>query len=288
MLESISAQYLKRLELLHLTSRRSFLGSKQGGHASIKRGHGIEFADFRKYELGDDPRHIDWNLYARSEKMYIKRFQEEQDITIHIIADSSNSMFLPEANKWKRVLEVILSIAYVASVQQDRVQLAIPGYLNKKRYTGANTVHRIYNDLKNLDKSPCDDFISEANTSIASASFPGIVFFISDFLTPLPEIKEIFKSLIGKNLDIKAIQVLGEKDLNPSINENLIVIDSESQKQVELNLNENSLNEYKKLLTNHNEELAEFLKARNIQFVNTNVKDSIEEVMFKKFKKLFL
>ena len=61
---------LRKLELLRLRSKRKFLGTRQGGNISIKRGHGIEFADYRKYELGDDPRHIDWGVYGRTCLLY--------------------------------------------------------------------------------------------------------------------------------------------------------------------------------------------------------------------------
>ena len=83
----LNQAFLKQLELLKINSRRSFLGSRQGGHASIKRGHGIEFSDYRKYVPGDDPRHIDWNVYARTERVYVKRFQEEQDLSVFIFLE---------------------------------------------------------------------------------------------------------------------------------------------------------------------------------------------------------
>ena len=67
--EAFTPQFLKQLEMFRINARRMFLGSKQGGHLSPKRGHGIEFSDYRKYELGDNPRHIDWGVYARTERL---------------------------------------------------------------------------------------------------------------------------------------------------------------------------------------------------------------------------
>ena len=85
--ETFTPAFLRQLELLRLRARRSYLGTRQGGHLSLKRGHGIEFSDYRKYELGDDPRHIDWSAYARSERLYIKRFREEQDLSVLLLLD---------------------------------------------------------------------------------------------------------------------------------------------------------------------------------------------------------
>ena len=94
---TFTSEYLKSLELLKLKARRAFLGMREGGHTSIKRGHGIEFADYRKYELGDDLRHIDWGVYARSDRLYLKRFREERDLSLLLLVDGTNSMFVPEA-----------------------------------------------------------------------------------------------------------------------------------------------------------------------------------------------
>ena len=75
------------------------MGMRQGGHASIKRGQGIEFSDYRQYQLGDNPRYIDWGLYGRSDKLYVKRFSEEQDLSVLIILDTSASMVTPISNR---------------------------------------------------------------------------------------------------------------------------------------------------------------------------------------------
>ena len=100
--EAFTPEYLRQLELLRIRARRAFLGTKQGGHVSLKRGHGIEFSDFRQYQPGDDPRHIDWSVFARSERLYVKQFQEEQDLTVLLLIDSTASMVTPSnEKKWR-------------------------------------------------------------------------------------------------------------------------------------------------------------------------------------------
>ena len=90
--EVFTPAILRQLEMLKLSSRRAFLGQRQGAHLSLKRGQGVEFYDYRKYELGDNPRHIDWGLYGRSERIYVKRFREEQSLSVLVLLDSSPSM----------------------------------------------------------------------------------------------------------------------------------------------------------------------------------------------------
>ena len=79
---TFDSSYLAQLELLRLESRNKFLGSRQGGHLSLKKGHGIEFSDYWQYEIGDNPRYIDWKAYGRTDKLYVKQFQEEQDLLV--------------------------------------------------------------------------------------------------------------------------------------------------------------------------------------------------------------
>lgn len=284
MFSKFTPLYLKKLELLKLSSKRAFLGQKQGGHISIKRGHGIEFSDFRQYQIGDDPRHIDWNLYARSEKMYIKRFQEEQDITLHLILDSSNSMFEPEIDKWQRVCEIALSLSYIASMNQDRIQIAIPGFLNGKKYSGKSSFYRILDDLKKVKMSPTKDYFKDVKTSIASAKFPGIAVFLSDFLFPQNDFQEIFNYLIGKNLDLTAIQVLGKIDLDLNSETEMLAVDSETGKEILLNLDSNSIKEYQEILNRHCLEINNFLLSRRIKFIKTDTNENLEDLMFKKIK----
>ena len=90
-----TSDYLSRLETLRMQTRRRFLGSRPGGHVSLRRGAGLEFADYRRYTPGDDLRYIDWNLYGRTDRLYIKQFQEEEDLYTSLFLDGSASMAHP-------------------------------------------------------------------------------------------------------------------------------------------------------------------------------------------------
>lgn len=276
---SFTPLYLKKLQLHQLNSKRAFLGSRQGGHFSLKRGHGIEFSDYRKYELGDDPRHIDWNLMARSERAYIKRFREEQDLLIHIFLDTSNSMFLPDDSKWQRVKELALSFVYIASMQHDRVQIALPGVISAKKYSGKNIIYQLARDLSNLDLPKDIDFFTEVKASVAASGFPGLAFFISDFLNEPEKIKDCFISMLGKNLDLTAIQILSEQDQNPDFGEDLIAIDSETKARAELVLDSASVKEYGNLLKEHNLELEKFSTRRQINWYSFRATDELDQVI---------
>src|SRR5579859_4538254 len=86
------ANFLKKLERLSIISRKLRAGRLKGERRSVRRGNSVEFADYRNYTPGDDLRRVDWNAYARLERLFLKLFQEEEDITVHVLLDASKSM----------------------------------------------------------------------------------------------------------------------------------------------------------------------------------------------------
>lgn len=279
--ETFTPQLLRQLELLRIRARRSFLGTRQGGHVSLKRGHGIEFSDFRKYELGDDPRHIDWNVYARSERLYVKRFQEEQDLSVFIFLDSTASMHNPAADrKWEYARDLVLALAYVALLQQDGVTIAVPGVWHSPRFSGGKSVHQIAKALEKPRLSPAAKYRKSMERAISQVRFPGVAFFVSDFLMPLKEIQYYFSVLRSRNLDICAIQVLGENDLDPlPRQEQVVAIDSENGEEVELLLSPEERKDYGYALENHNRQLRAFLAENGISCITALTSQALSDFM---------
>ena len=113
MIELLDTKVLKKLEALQLKSRRTFLGSRQGQHRSLRKGHGLEFDDHRSYAPGDDYRYIDWAVYGRTDKIYLKQFREEQDLSVSVLIDSSKSMIHTE-KKFSYAKSLGLALSYTA------------------------------------------------------------------------------------------------------------------------------------------------------------------------------
>src|SRR5256712_2177527 len=113
--EEFTPEFLARLEQLRIKTRREYAGLGKGSHLSPRRGSSLEFSDFRHYALGDDFRYIDWGLYARTDKLYIKLFKEEEDLLTYIFLDASGSMGFPESDrKFGAAVATALAVAYAA------------------------------------------------------------------------------------------------------------------------------------------------------------------------------
>ena len=266
--EVFTPQYLAQLELLKIHSRRAYLGSRQGGHVSLKRGHGLEFSDFREYELGDSPRHIDWGLYGRTDKLYVKRFQEEQDLPVLIILDSSASMnAIPSDAKWEFACNLTLSLTYVGLIQQDTVTIAPLGEKILPRYNGARSIHRAHQALSRVKPAGVRQLDQEVRAIASRLSAPGKVFLISDLLVEFEIAERALNALRGRNLDITVIQVLGANDRDPLPKQEAIVArDSETAERVELNLDNKSRRKYQLLLDQHQQQLKDFCHSHQILF----------------------
>src|SRR5580704_9784488 len=118
--------FLARLEKLRIRTRQRYAGLGRGMHLSPKRGSSLEFNDYRHYAPGDDFRYIDWGMYGRTDKFYIKLFKEEEDLLTYVFIDASASMGFPAADKkFDRAVATALAIAYVALASGDRVMIRV-------------------------------------------------------------------------------------------------------------------------------------------------------------------
>src|SRR5215468_3066578 len=119
----LDAKFLAQLEQLELVSRKIFLGRMKGERRSKRKGQSVEFADYRNYVVGDDLRFLDWNIYGRLEKLFIKLFFEEEDLHVNVIVDTSGSMAFGEPDKALYAKRVAAAIAYIGLVKYNRVSV---------------------------------------------------------------------------------------------------------------------------------------------------------------------
>src|SRR5436190_22129761 len=115
--------FMARLDQLDVMSRKMLAGKMKGERRSKRRGQSVEFADYRNYTVGDDLRFIDWNIYARLDKLFLKLFLEEEDLALYILIDSSKSADYGTPNKFRYMQRVAAAIAYIGLVNYNRVAL---------------------------------------------------------------------------------------------------------------------------------------------------------------------
>src|ERR687884_649648 len=117
----LDPQFLARLEQLELVSRKIFLGVMKGERRSKRKGQSVEFADYRNYVVGDDLRFLDWNLYARLDRLFLRLFMEEEDLHFYILLDNSLSMDFGTPSKLRYAKQVAAALGFIGLVNMDRV-----------------------------------------------------------------------------------------------------------------------------------------------------------------------
>src|ERR1700753_4055928 len=119
----LSPQFMARLDQLDLVSRKLLAGKMRGERRSKRRGQSVEFADYRNYVVGDDLRFIDWNIYARLDKLFLKLFLEEEDLSLYVLVDVSKSCDFGNPNKAHYLKQVAAALGYIGLVNYNRVNI---------------------------------------------------------------------------------------------------------------------------------------------------------------------
>ena len=131
-----SPEFLAQLERLSLLSRRAFRGSVKGERRSPRRGHSVEFADYRAYGVGDDLRYVDWNIYGRLDRLHVKLFVDEEDLCLHVLADASASMELSTKSATAAAKSYPMS-------RRDVISRRAPGMKDRSAGTENDEVHEV-------------------------------------------------------------------------------------------------------------------------------------------------
>lgn len=262
-----------------MRARRAYLGTRQGGHLSPKRGHGIEFSDYRQYELGDNPRHIDWGLFGRTERLYVKRFQEEQDLQVLIALDASASMgSVPEDLKWERSLDIALSLSYIALMSQDTVRLQVLGQIPSAALVGPRAFHHATRYLQGVAPTGEGRFAKQLAEAAARIKFPGIAIVISDCLFDFETLQSGLNTLRAKNLDITLIQVLGRSDRSLAFADAGVSLqDSETGEQVSLAVSPEVQQHFQRLLVDHCERIQQFCLSARVGYTLALPEEGLEQ-----------
>ncbi len=277
----LDAGFLARLDALDILSRKILRGKMQGERRSKRRGQSVEFADHRPYTAGDDLRFVDWNIYARLDQLFLKLFLEEQDLTVHVIVDTSASMDYGNPPKQHAVKKLAAALTYIALVNNNRVTLSTfaDGLVSQlPNMRGRNYLNRIAELLLTTESAGPSRFERAAREITASRIGTGVMIVLSDFL-----FKEGFESglrrMVSRNYELYVIQMLSPQELSPELSGDLKLIDVEDDDVAEVTVSGALLEYYKRNMSAYCNELKDFCTRRGATYVLTDSGKPVEPLV---------
>jgi uncharacterized protein (DUF58 family) len=277
---------LAKLEQLHLLSRKIFRGQHHGERRTRQIGTSLEFADYRNYTPGDDLRTVDWNIYGRLDRLFVKLFEAEQDLHVTILVDCSESMRwkgLGTSSKFDHARKIAAALAYIALSNMDRVNLfAIGSNLGADLgfVRGKKQFHAVLEFLKRLQPMPGDTkLLSSTRTFSKKLKRRGLVFLLSDLLDP--EATETLTSLRQQQFDVVAIQILDPAELSPDLTGDVQLQDTETGISFDALADGSLLDRYKREFTRFLSELDETCRQRGIGYIQTSNTVPFEDLVLR-------
>ena len=248
----LTPDFLRKIERMSLVAKRVFPGRLRGERRSTKRGASVEFADYRNYTIGDDFRRVDWNVYARLEKLFLTLLVEEEDLHAYLLVDASRSMEFGSPSKLLYAKRVAAALAYIALANLDRVGIAALSdgaaqTLSPKR--GKQSAFGVFEYLKSVRGSGETDLAESLRDFSLRTSQAGLAIVISDFFDPGYE-RGLF-ALLSRKFEVTVVHVLDQDEVSPSVVGDLLLVDSETDERREVTITQTLLRKYA-------ERLAEF------------------------------
>ncbi len=289
----LNDEFFSRLESLALNLRKDLGGFFGGKHLVSTYGQTVEFADYREYMLGDDIRRIDWNLYSRFEKYFIKLFTDERQMHVQIYLDCSGSMGKVNPKKGAYAVGVAAALGYLAIHNMDKVSYhLIKGNAAENPFgtlVGKNAFFRAMNTLDQIE------FADEADISTAVLGNPntgtgdGLTVIISDFFSD-SDWKKAVDYLLYKKKQILLVQVFSPDELDPSYTDRVNLIDSESTdmadpKNMKLRINKSMQIAFKEAVAAFYADIRDFCKRRDAGFIALDCEKPIEKELFSELLK---
>ena len=264
----LTPELLAKLERMELVSRKIFRGRMKGERRSRRKGQSVEFADFRNYVPGDDLRFIDWNTYARLDRLFLKLFLEEEDLHFYALLDASLSMDFGEPTKFDYARQVAAALGFVGLVRGDRVKVQTLGEPPGKKapvLRGRHQLWKMLEHLEGLEPGENISLIDGIKNFCLHSSGKGIVVLISDLMYK-QGYEAALRYLLAQDMDIYVIHVLSAEELEPDLQGDLRLVDCEDGDVAEITVSAPLLRRYDQTLTAFVESAREFCTRRGILY----------------------
>jgi uncharacterized protein (DUF58 family) len=279
--ELFSEEFLRKLERIKILSRKGIKGPTRGEHAASRSGTSLDFLDYRKYQVGDDFRYVDWNVYGRSDKLFLKLFKSEEDLSIHVLLDASRSMGEGSPSKFFYAKRLAAALSYIGLSNLDRVGLAAFRQKLGEVYTpqrGQKSYAHLIRFLKGMPVEDETDISTSLTEYAETCKRPGVAIILSDLLDP-KGIKPGLESLLIRKFDIILFHILEHEELSPSVKGYFILEEVETHETRKMNLDSSLIRLYHDRLEMYLKDIREFCYNRGINYYLCDTSVPVEDFL---------
>ncbi|PQO35435.1 DUF58 domain-containing protein [Blastopirellula marina] len=279
----LSPKMLAQLERLELVSRKIFRGRMKGERRSKRKGQSVEFADFRNYVHGDDLRFIDWNTFARLDKLFLKLFLEEEDLHFFTLIDASTSMDFGEPTKLFFAKQMAAALGYIGLCRADRVRIESFGTPLRKPgpvLRGRHSLMRMLDHVHQIEPGENVPLLDAVKSFCLRNQGKGVLVLITDLMDK-SGYEAAFRFLTAQQMDVYVIHTLSPIELNPEeqIKGDLRLVDSEDEDAAEITVSRPLLEKYRKTLNAFVEGARSFCTKRGMTYMLANTDMPVDQVV---------
>jgi uncharacterized protein (DUF58 family) len=278
---------LSRLEKMRLCPRRRLTNRSRGEHHASKGGSSTEFADYRDYVAGDDVRYVDWNIFARLERPYVKLYRHEEEMHVVPIVDASSSMHYD--GKFERARQLAAAVGLMGLMNVERVSVYVCNHVGKEPLflppcSGRVSRRRLFDFLEKIEGGGDFPIDQAVEAVLRRHRGRGIAFILSDFLT-FGDLERPLNMLYSAGLEVFAVQILAPSEINPEITGDIRLVDCESGHTIDVSSAGDLLGIYEEHRAALEEELGILCRQRSGRFLSISSRDPLEWVLFDLFRR---
>jgi uncharacterized protein (DUF58 family) len=279
--------FQRKLDYLALVSRRVFAGRMRAERRTKKSGSGVEFADHREYQPGDDFRYLDWNVYQRFDKLLVRLYEEEEDLAIYFVVDASASMAFGDGKKLRYAKKVCAALAYVGLANLDRVTIVstsdqITDRMPQTR--GKARIFKVFRFLREIAPSGVTDLGDAMKSFVAQHKRLGLAVLISDLYDPAGFEKGI-NVLRYNKFDTFVVHVVDPAEEKPKMSGDVLVYDCETGDEREVTVTAKILERFEAISKEYSQQIDRFCATHQVPYITADVNTPFDELILRVFRR---
>lgn len=276
--------WLAKISRFQIATPSKLRGQHKGSHRSQRFGASLDFSDFREYHLGDDVRQVDWNVFARTDKYFIKRFLDEQEMRVHILLDTTKSM--GEEVKWTFARQIVASLGLMVLGRDDRLSFSYmqDDVMPPFRRKGATYRRAFLQVVTDIEEAVYTNSFAQGALKVMPKDST-VLFIVTDGLEPIDEWEQLLKRVPRFAGDVRILQIVTEEELSPQYAGDVRLLDRETGRDVNVTMSSRVLETYDARRRLHEEEFEAICRRFGVRKIQLKVEDGLQHAVFQQLLK---